>query len=93
LTPEVEVVRLLTVEDIGRVINPAIVRGQTIRAALQGISGTFLDEFVYDETGQLLTRSFADYLPPTTTDFPSVEAIMLENVLIFESARRKRRGR
>jgi carbon-monoxide dehydrogenase large subunit len=78
-TATVEVLRLLTVEDIGRVINPAIVHGQTIGAAVQGMGGTFLDEFVYDETGQLLTGSFADYLLPTSTDFPNVEAITLEN--------------
>jgi carbon-monoxide dehydrogenase large subunit len=78
-TATVEVLRFLTVEDLGRVVNPAIVHGQTIGAAVQGMGGTFLDEFVYDETGQLLTGSLADYLLPTSTDFPSVEAIALES--------------
>jgi carbon-monoxide dehydrogenase large subunit len=78
-TATVEVLRFLTVEDLGRLVNPAIVHGQTIGAAVQGMGGTFLDEFVYDENGQLLTGSFADYLVPTSTDFPSVEAISLEN--------------
>jgi len=77
-TAQVEVLRFLTVEDVGRMINPAIVHGQAIGAAVQGLGGTFLDEFVYDESGQLLTGSFADYLLPTSTDFPNVEALSLE---------------
>ncbi len=77
-TAAVEVLRFLTVEDVGRMINPAIVHGQTIGASVQGMGATFLDQFVYDEAGQLLTGSFADYLLPTSTDFPRVEAISLE---------------
>lgn len=77
-TAVVEVIRFLTVEDVGRMLNPAIVHGQTLGASVQGISSTILDEFVYDETGQLLTGSFADYLLATATDFPNVEAISLE---------------
>jgi carbon-monoxide dehydrogenase large subunit len=77
-TAKVEVLHFLAVEDVGRIINPAIVHGQAIGAAVQGLGGTFLDEFVYDETGQLLTGSLADYLLPTSTDFPNVEALSLE---------------
>jgi carbon-monoxide dehydrogenase large subunit len=77
-TAQVEVLRFLTVEDIGRAINPMIVHGQAIGASFQGISATFLDQFVYDESGQLMTGSFADYLTGTATDFPNVEAITLE---------------
>ena len=77
-TAVVEVVRFLTVEDVGRMINPAIVHGQTIGASVQGLGSTFLDHFVYDESGQLLTGSFADYLLATSTDFPRVEALSLE---------------
>jgi len=78
-TAAVKVERFLTVEDVGRMINPGIVHGQAIGAAAQGISGTLLDEFVYDETGQLLTGSFADYLLPTSTDFPVIEGLSLED--------------
>lgn len=77
-TAAVEVLRFLTVEDVGRMINPAIVHGQTIGASVQGMGATFLDQFMYDEAGQLLTGSFADYLLPTSTDFPHVDAISLE---------------
>ena len=46
---------------------------------MQGIGGTFLDQYVYDESGQLLTGTLADYLLPTSTDFPNVESITLEH--------------
>ncbi|MDO8299430.1 xanthine dehydrogenase family protein molybdopterin-binding subunit [Lacisediminimonas sp.] len=78
-TAMVEVLRLLTVEDVGRMINPAVVHGQTIGAAVQGLGGTFLDEFVYDEQGQLLTGTLADYLLPTATDFPNVDGVSMEH--------------
>ncbi|MEP7300246.1 MAG: xanthine dehydrogenase family protein molybdopterin-binding subunit [Caldimonas sp.] len=68
-----DVVRFLTVEDCGNVINPLIVHGQVIGASVQGLGGTLLEEFVYDESGQMLCGTFADYLLPTSTDFPNVE--------------------
>src|SRR3954471_5917548 len=78
-TAQVEVLRYLSVEDIGRAINPLIVHGQAIGAAVQGLGASFLDEFKYDEEGQLLTGSLADYLLPLATDFPAVEALTFEN--------------
>jgi carbon-monoxide dehydrogenase large subunit len=77
-TAQVEVLDYLSVEDIGRAINPLIVHGQAIGAAVQGLGGAFLDEFKYSDDGQLLTGSFADYLLPIATDFPRVEALTLE---------------
>ena len=41
--------------------------------------GLFLEHFIYDENGQLLTGSFADYLMPTASDFPRIRAIALED--------------
>lgn len=77
-TAQVKVENFLCVEDVGRMINPLIVHGQTIGAAVQGMGGTFLDEFVYDEDGQLTTGTFADYLLPVSTDFERVDALTLE---------------
>lgn len=73
-TAEVEVCRLVTLEDCGHAVNPAIVHGQVLGASVQGLSGTLLEEFRYDEEGQLLTGTFADYLIATATEFPAVEA-------------------
>ena len=77
-TAHVEVVDYLSTEDVGRAVNPMIVHGQAIGAAVQGLGGVFLDEFKYDNNGQLLTGSLADYLLPVATDFPSVSALSLE---------------
>lgn len=73
-TCELAVLRFVTVEDCGNVINPMIVHGQVIGASVQGLSGTLLEEFRYDEGGQMTSGSFADYLMATSTDFPNVEA-------------------
>ena len=77
-TGQVEIVRYLVVEDIGRSINPLITHGQVIGGAVQGIGSVFLDEIVYGPDGQLLTGSFADYLVATSTEYPNVEAISLD---------------
>ncbi|MFT4234419.1 MAG: xanthine dehydrogenase family protein molybdopterin-binding subunit [Microbacterium sp.] len=76
-TGKVEVIRFVTSEDVGRVINPLTTHGQSIGGTVQGMGPAFLDEFVYDSSGQLLTGSFADYLVPVATDFPVVESITL----------------
>lgn len=78
-TGATEVLRLVTVEDVGRAINPALVHGQALGAAVQGLGGAFLEELVYDETGQLVTGTLADYALPTAADFPRVDAITLED--------------
>jgi carbon-monoxide dehydrogenase large subunit len=78
-TARVDVLRFLSVEDVGRAVNPLIVHGQALGAAVQGLGATFLDEFKYGEDGQLLTGTLADYLLPLATDFPVVEALTLED--------------
>jgi aerobic carbon-monoxide dehydrogenase large subunit len=77
-TGHVEVLDYVAVEDVGRIINPAMLHGQAIGAIVQGLGGTFLEHLVYDEHGQLLTGSLADYLMPSAGDFPVVRAIALE---------------
>ena len=77
-TGHVEVLDYVAVEDVGRIINPAMLHGQAIGAAVQGLGGAFLEHLVYDEHGQLLTGSLADYLMPSAGDFPVVRAIALE---------------
>jgi aerobic carbon-monoxide dehydrogenase large subunit len=77
-TGQVEVIDYVAVEDVGRIINPAMLHGQAVGAIVQGLGGTFLEHLVYDEHGQLLTGSLADYLMPTASDFPVVRAVALE---------------
>jgi aerobic carbon-monoxide dehydrogenase large subunit len=77
-TGHVEVIDYVAVEDVGRIINPLTLHGQCVGAIVQGLGGAFLEHFIYDESGQLLTGSFADYLLPTASDFPSIHAVALE---------------
>jgi aerobic carbon-monoxide dehydrogenase large subunit len=79
-TGATEVLSLVTVEDVGRAINPALVHGQALGSAVQGLGGAFAEALVYDEAGQLLTGTLADYALPTAADFPRIESITLEDV-------------
>lgn len=64
-TGVVEVVRYSSVNDVGRVINPMIVRGQLDGGALQGIGQALCEQVVYDrDSGQLVTGSLMDYVAP-----------------------------
>ena len=77
-TGHVELIDYVAVEDVGRIINPLTLHGQCVGAIVQGLGGAFLEHFIYDENGQLLTGSFADYLMPTASDFPNIRAVALE---------------
>ncbi|HEY2927090.1 xanthine dehydrogenase family protein molybdopterin-binding subunit [Piscinibacter sp.] len=60
-----EIVAYASVNDIGRIVNPAIVRGQIEGGAVQGIGQALCERVVYDkDSGQLLTGSFMDYAMP-----------------------------
>ncbi|HEY4857823.1 MAG TPA: molybdopterin cofactor-binding domain-containing protein, partial [Xanthobacteraceae bacterium] len=72
-TGEVEVVRYVAAEDVGTLINPAVVEGQIIGGIAQGIGEALLEELVYDETGQPRTMTLADYLVPSALEIPRIE--------------------
>ena len=57
--------RHVVLHDVGRAINPALVEGQLAGGAVQGVAGALLEELPYDETGQPLALSLADYRLPT----------------------------
>ena len=64
-TGEIEVDRYWSVNDVGRVVNPLIVKGQLEGGAVQGIGQALCERFVYDtESGQPLSPSFMDYALP-----------------------------
>jgi carbon-monoxide dehydrogenase large subunit len=77
-TGEVSVLDYIAVEDVGRIINPMTLHGQTLGAIVQGLGGVLLEELVYDEHGQLLSGSLMDYTLPRADDFPSIHAVVLE---------------
>jgi carbon-monoxide dehydrogenase large subunit len=78
-TGHVALLEYVTLEDVGRIINPLLAKGQAIGGAVQGLGGAFLEHMMYDAQGQFLTASLADYLMPTASDFPNIKAIVLEN--------------
>jgi carbon-monoxide dehydrogenase large subunit len=80
-TGNVKLIDFIAIEDIGRVLNPLIAHGQALGAIVQGLGGTFMEELCYDEDGQLLTASLADYLLPTAADFPAIRARFMELAL------------
>jgi carbon-monoxide dehydrogenase large subunit len=67
----VKILRYVVVHDCGRLINPAIVDGQVIGGLAQGVGNGLFEELIYDEQGQLLTGTFADYPIPRATDLPT----------------------
>jgi carbon-monoxide dehydrogenase large subunit len=77
-TGQVDVLEYVAVEDVGRILNPNTLHGQTVGAIVQGLGGSLLEELVYDEHGQLLTASLASYLLPNTVDYPNIRSIALE---------------
>jgi carbon-monoxide dehydrogenase large subunit len=79
-TGGVRIVRYLVAEDAGRLINPLIVDGQIHGGVAQGIGNALLEEIVYDDSGNILTATLADYLPPTSREIPAIEIHHLETL-------------
>ena len=77
-TGVVEVLRYVVVHDCGREINPMIVAGQVQGGVAQGIGSALYEEVLYDEEGQLLNVTLADYLVPTAEETPSIVLDSLE---------------
>jgi len=70
-TGVVRIPRYVSMNDVGRVINPRIVRGQLVGGAVQGLGQALTEGVVYDrESGQLLTGSLMDYAAPRADDAP-----------------------
>ena len=78
-TGRVELIDYVAVEDVGRIVNPLTLHGQCVGAVVQGLGGALLEHFHYDENGQFLTGTLADYLLPTASDFPTIRAVALED--------------
>jgi carbon-monoxide dehydrogenase large subunit len=78
-TGEVKIDRYFVVDDLGRVLNPMIVRGQIQGGVIQGIGQALIEHQVYDrQSGQLLSGSFMDYGMPRADMMPNVEATLEE---------------
>lgn len=85
-TGRVKVLNYVSVEDVGRVLNPMLVDGQIYGGVAQGIGQALLEEIRFDSEGQLVTGSFMDYTMPRATDIPHmvsehIEAPTTQNAL------------
>jgi len=66
----VVIVRYTAIDDVGRVINPLLVDGQTHGGIAQGIGQSLMENGIYDRDGQLLAGSFMDYAMPRADELP-----------------------
>jgi carbon-monoxide dehydrogenase large subunit/6-hydroxypseudooxynicotine dehydrogenase subunit gamma len=78
-TGGVKVLRYVIGYDIGRAINPMLVKGQISGGFAQGLGGALMEEFTYNERGDPLATTFADYLLPTVRETPPVEIVLTED--------------
>lgn len=78
-TGAVHVEKMLIAFDVGRAINPALVRGQLVGGFAQGLGGALFEEFQFDERGQPMSVTFADYLIPTAHEMPKVDILITED--------------
>ncbi len=71
--------RYFVAYDIGRAVNPMLVKGQIAGGVAQGLGGALFEEFLYDAGGEPLCVSFADYLMPTAREVPPIAVLISED--------------
>jgi CO/xanthine dehydrogenase Mo-binding subunit len=78
-TGGIAVERYAIAYDVGRAVNPMLVEGQIAGGLAQGLGGALYEEFLYDEAGEPLSVSFADYLMPTANEVPASQILITED--------------
>ena len=79
-TGRVTIDKFVVAEDAGRIVNPMIADGQILGGVAQGIGNALFEEIVYDENGNILTATLADFLVPTSRDIPPIELLHLKTL-------------
>src|SRR5258708_25581789 len=77
-TGEVRIIKYFALQDSGTLINPMIVDGQVHGGIAHGIGNALFEWMGYDDSGQPLTTTFADYLLPTATELPMLTTLYKE---------------
>ncbi len=77
-TGKVRLVRHVTADDAGTVVNPVLTEGQRHGGIAQGVAQALLEEMVYDADGNPLTSTLADYATITAAELPSFELVVSE---------------
>jgi len=75
ITGEVALRKYAVGHDCGTMINPDIVHGMVYGGIAHGIGAALYERFAYDDSGQLLSGSFMDYLIPSSHEVPDVEIV------------------
>jgi 2-furoyl-CoA dehydrogenase large subunit len=75
ITGKVDLKRYVIGHDCGVVINPHIVKGMTLGGIAHGLGATLMEEFAYDDQGQMMSQTFMDYLLPSSHEVPQVEIV------------------
>jgi CO/xanthine dehydrogenase Mo-binding subunit len=78
-TGGVTIERYAIAYDVGKAVNPKLVEGQIAGGLAQGVGGALLEEFVYDDAGEPLSVTFADYLMPTAREVPELSVLITED--------------
>jgi carbon-monoxide dehydrogenase large subunit len=78
-TGAITIERYVIAYDIGKAVNPKLVEGQIAGGFAQGLGGALLEEFQYDENGEPLSVTFADYLMPTAREIPALSILITED--------------
>ena len=79
ITCFVKIHKYVVAEDCGRIINPMIVDGQVHGGVAQGIGAALYEEVIYDEDGQLVSASLADYVIPSAVEIPHMDVVHIES--------------
>ena len=77
-TGQVRLVRMVTVDDAGPVLNPVIVEGQRHGGIAQGAAQALFEEALYDAEGNPQSTNLADYAFPSAAELPDYELVLME---------------
>ena len=78
-TGKITIPKVILAVDVGKAINPDLVKGQVIGGLVQGIATVLYEDMRFDDNGRLLNPNFTDYKIPTSLDIPKeVIAILIE---------------
>ena len=77
-TGEVELTKMIAVDDAGTIINPLVAEGQVQGGVATGVAQALYEEVLYDEQGNPLTASFAGYGFPSAAELPDFEVVEME---------------
>jgi carbon-monoxide dehydrogenase large subunit len=83
-TGVVRVVRVVGVDDAGRIVNPLLAHGQVQGAAVQGLAQALSEEAIHDEDALPISASFVQYAVPSAPDVPPIESLTIETPSPFD---------